>query len=246
MTNCSPVKMVGCLIINAIFTLFAYALVVNFAPTKLANLFLNPMGVVKGLQYEQEANAAKEAKKTTEGFKKTLETSKDRIFDKNAPFVGSPNAKVEIVVFADYKCGYCKQLGHFEASILSDPKYKDKVKFIQKGFPILSQASNYAAIAALQIFEKNPAEFAKLNEAFYEFKGNSKEELLIFIQKNISKKIAINFEDEKSIKQIAENLELGREIGIQGTPAIIIGDEMIGGLIPEADLRAKIDAQLAK
>ena len=65
MTNCSPVKMVGCLIMNAIFTLFAYALVVNFAPTKLANLFLNPMGVVKGLQYEQEANAAKEAKKTT-------------------------------------------------------------------------------------------------------------------------------------------------------------------------------------
>jgi protein-disulfide isomerase len=246
MTNCSPVKMAGCLIMNAIFTLFAYALVVNFAPTKIANLFLNPMGVVKGLQYEQEIAAVKEAKKTADGFKKMLETSKDRIFDKKAPFVGGQNAKVEIVVFADYKCGYCKQLSLFEANILADPKYKDKVKFIQKGFPILSQASHYAAIAAFQIFEKNPNEFAKLNEAFYDFKGNSKEELLTLIQKTLNKKMAINFEDENAIKHISENLALGRELGVQGTPAIIVGEEMISGLIPEEDLRRQIDVQLAK
>ena len=41
-------------------------------------------------------------------------------------------------------------------------------------------------------------------------------------------------------------MELGREVNVRGTPGIIIGDEFIGGLIPEDEMRRRIDAELAK
>ena len=144
------------IIFTSLFTLFLHALIVNFAPVSVTNIFLNPPAVVKGLNYEQDKMAQKEAAQSTETFKTVLAKNRERIFDKNAPFIGAKNAQVEIVVFADYKCGYCRALAGYEESILSDSKYKDKVKFIHKNYPILSPASGISAVVAIEVFAKNP------------------------------------------------------------------------------------------
>lgn len=239
-------KMWGWMALNTILTLAIFIIIVNFAPRGIANIFLNPLGVVQGLQYEQEMAAKKDAEKANKNFKSLLESNRERIFDKNAPFIGAKDAKVEIVIFADYKCVYCKHLADFENNIISDPKYKDKVKFIMIGYPILSQVSGFAAVAAIQAFKQDPENFAKIHKALYVFNGNSEAELQAYVKAQSKKNIKINFEDAASMKQISNNLALGRDLNIQGTPGIIIGDEYIGGLIPESDLRAKIDALLAK
>lgn len=41
------------------------------------------------------------------------------------------------------------------------------------------------------------------------------------------------------------NLILSQVLNIQGTPATIIGDQMVAGAIPEADLEALVKEQLA-
>ncbi len=50
--------------------------------------------------------------------------------------------------------------------------------------------------------------------------------------------------DEKSMETIRTNLQLARLVGVQGTPATIIGDELIPGAVPDT-LEAVVKEKLA-
>ena len=65
------------IIFTSLFTLFLHALIVNFAPVSVTNIFLNPPAVVKGLNYEQDKMAQKEAAQSTETFKTVLAKNRD-------------------------------------------------------------------------------------------------------------------------------------------------------------------------
>lgn len=243
MEKCSYSKKAICLIANTVFTLFIYALIVNFAPMKIANIFLNPMGVVRGVQYEQEKEYKKEEENFSKNFKKILQSNKSEIYNANSPYFGAKDGKVQIVIFSDYKCGYCKALSDYTMNIAKDPKYKDKVKFIIKDYPILGQLSGVLAALGVQGFEANPEKFLELHHEL--FNAKSPEEGLAMIEKITGKKI--NTKDTKNATDIIQkNLELGKTIGVRGTPGIIIGDEFISGLIPEDQLKAMIDQELKK
>ncbi|MBA1739147.1 scsC protein [Escherichia coli] len=49
--------------------------------------------------------------------------------------------------------------------------------------------------------------------------------------------------DEKSMETLSTNLQLARLVGVQGTPATIIGDEMIPGAV--STLEAVVKEKLA-
>lgn len=51
--------------------------------------------------------------------------------------------------------------------------------------------------------------------------------------------------DEKSMETIRTNLQLARLVGVQGTPATIIGDELIPGAVPWDTLEAVVKEKLA-
>jgi protein-disulfide isomerase len=52
--------------------------------------------------------------------------------------------------------------------------------------------------------------------------------------------------DEKTMDSLKMNLILSQVLNIQGTPATIIGDQMVAGAIPYDDLEGLVKAQLAK
>lgn len=51
--------------------------------------------------------------------------------------------------------------------------------------------------------------------------------------------------DEKSNETLSTNLQLARLVGVQGTPATIIGDEMIPGAVPWETLEEVVKEKLA-
>jgi protein-disulfide isomerase len=232
------------MLLNSALTLFFFVLIVQFAPVSISNLFLNPLAVVKGLQYEQEKEYKKEMESSQNAFKDTMAKKRDVIFSKSAPFFGSTDAKVEVVIFYDYKCGYCNALTDIFSNIMKEEKYSSNVKFIARDFPILSPVSSLLAIASLQAFEASPQKFFQVHEAL--FKVEATEEAIIKKIKEITGKTIKFSETSKQKSLIEENLKIGKDIGIRGTPAMIIGDEFIGGLISEQELRARLDAQISK
>ncbi|MCB1971437.1 MAG: DsbA family protein, partial [Geminicoccaceae bacterium] len=50
-----------------------------------------------------------------------------------------------------------------------------------------------------------------------------------------------DMESEDVAAQIASTLELGRSLGISGTPSFVLGDTIIPGAVPVANLAALVD-----
>ncbi|MBP8255545.1 MAG: DsbA family protein, partial [Citrobacter sp.] len=51
--------------------------------------------------------------------------------------------------------------------------------------------------------------------------------------------------DDKSMETLSTNLQLARLVGVRGTPATIIGDELIPGAVPWETLEAVVKEKLA-
>ncbi|MEZ5836857.1 MAG: DsbA family protein [Geminicoccaceae bacterium] len=51
-----------------------------------------------------------------------------------------------------------------------------------------------------------------------------------------------DMESEDVAAQIASTLELGRSLGISGNPSFVLGDTIIPGAVPVANLAALVDA----
>jgi len=160
----------------------------------------------------------------------------------SSPIIGNDKADVTIVTFYDYNCSYCKKADRNINEILAQDS---NVKEILRPFPILGEASAYAAKIALAVNALEPAKFKDVHEGLMRMSPISKEaveSLLTELSIDLDK---INTEIEKvEIKNaITKNFELARNLRIQGAPAFIINGKLMPGLLDVATLK-EIIAQI--
>ena len=144
--------------------------------------------------------------------------------------IGPDDAPVTMVEFFDYRCGYCKRSMEWTMSIPED--HDGKVRVVFKEFPILSPESEKAALAALAAGEQG--KYAEMHRELMELDnstGFTPDEIEAAAERagvDVAKMRA----DMKSVrlqKVIADNKTLARKLGIDGTPAFLVGDQMVPG-----------------
>lgn len=158
----------------------------------------------------------------------------------NSPFVGNPKGDVVVVEFFDYACGYCKRAHADVEKLLAADK---NVKFVFKEFPILGPGSEIASRAALAVHFLEPTKYAAIHKGLMEFQGQKTEEAVLEIAKKVGVDAAKVKEEMKSSRVSAalqSNQEIGRSIGISGTPAFVIGGQLIPGAIGVGEMQAAI------
>jgi len=161
--------------------------------------------------------------------------------DPLSPRMGAKEPKLTIVSFTDYNCPYCKQFDPMLEKIVHD---NPDVLLIVKLLPFKGQSSVNAAKAALSTWQQQPDKFWTLHQRLMAKKGYHDDvSIHAAQQKTATDGVKI---DEKTMESLKMNLILSQVLNIQGTPATIIGDEMVAGAIPEADLEALVKEQLAK
>ena len=175
-----------------------------------------------------------------------LKQNKDDLFkNERSPIIGKADGDVVIVEFFDYNCGYCKHaFTDLKALIDSDKN----VKVIFKDFPILGPTSETAAKWALAA-QKQDKYFA-YHQKLMEHQGAITDDLLKQIAKDVGLDVAKAEKDAGSdeIKaQIDKNRSLAGQLSLNGTPAFIIGDEVVPGAMNKEALAAKVaEARKAK
>ncbi len=148
--------------------------------------------------------------------------------------LGNPNGDVTLVEFIDYHCGYCKQLSaNVEALIAKDPQLRVLVKHL----PILGEESAQAAQLMLGV---SPG--AKAQQVHKALMGASK------LDSATLHAIETQFQLSRSPqavtnKGLAEVQVLADQLGIQGTPAIVLGEALFRGAPDLSSLEALIQAQ---
>ena len=164
--------------------------------------------------------------------------------DNNIPNFGDPNAKVIIIEFVDYNCGYCKKSLDAITRLLNS-ELSLKVSF--RDYPILSASSKFAAKAALAA--KKQGKYFELHSELLNVKGNLSEEKILEIAKNIDidvAKLKIDMEDPEIAVIIQNNENLAKKLNIRGTPTFIINGKLYAGALEFDKLRALIDKALSE
>jgi protein-disulfide isomerase len=185
---------------------------------------------MQALQVQEE----KEKQERAADSLKTLES--DIYSDPDSPVAGNPKGDVTIVVFFDYNCGYCRSTLPGLQTLLS----KDKsIKLVYKEFPILGPQSRVAAQAALAANRQGKY------DAFHHGLLESDQATDAAI-KNISNRLGLNYAtlqkdmaDPKLNEALDRNLRLASTLDIDGTPAFIVGQQVIPGAI-DMDYLAKV------
>jgi protein-disulfide isomerase len=158
--------------------------------------------------------------------------------DPSSPSIGNPDGDVVLVEFFDYRCGYCRASApHVQAAIKSDPN----LRVVMKEFPILSEESIVGARAALAAGMQGKYEefhFALMNNS-----GDLSDGHLRRLANQLgidADRMAEDMESDEVAEAIARNRALAQQLGINGTPAFIIGEELIPGAVELDVLLAKI------
>ena len=205
----------------------------------------NPETLVRSLQSLSKGDAqgkANEANPASSGSATVKEKHAELFQDANSPFVGKADSTAVVVEFFDYHCGYCKHMFPNIKKLLAD---NPNAKVIFKELPILSPDSRTAAQAALAVHKIDPTKYFAFHEALMQYS----DAFDIAALKKIASDNGIDpnaMEKEMAADWVATELThvstLAQSLGVQGTPALVIGQDMIPGAIDYDQLKLRVKA----
>jgi protein-disulfide isomerase len=167
-----------------------------------------------------------------------LAAVKDTLVDPADPVGGNPKGDVTIVEFFDTRCPYCRKLEPTMADLLS----RDHgVRLVYKDLPILGPASVLGSKALLAAQKQGGYE--KLRAAIMAAPPQTTEAIIQEAAQRLGldwKRLRHDMDDPAIQARIDTNLKLARSVGIEGTPALVIGGDLIPGAVDLADLRKAV------
>ena len=204
-------------------------------------LLQNPEILIEMSNILQERQEKAEAERTAH----VLSKSAKAIFeDPLAPIAGNPDGDVTVVEFFDYNCGYCKRTWPAIRSYLE----KDKnIKIVFKEFPILGESSKLAARVALAAHEQG--KYFEFHNAMMEQRSRVTEENVMKTAAKIGldvDRLQKDMKDPSIDEQLSRVSLIARSLDIRGTPAMIVGQEVIKGAVTLEELSDIIRNSRAK
>lgn len=155
-----------------------------------------------------------------------------------SPVSGNPEGDVTLVEFFDYQCGYCKRTLEPVMDLLeSDPG----LRVVWKEFPVLGQVSTFAALASMAA--QKQGKYLALHKALMGAPDRLSEESVMEIAGQVGldvERLQQDMADREIVAYLQETQRLARELGINGTPAFVIGNTLVPGAVDGARLRQLI------
>ena len=140
--------------------------------------------------------------------------------------LGNPTGARVLVEFTDYACTYCRRsLPDVQALIAADPQ----LKVVTRELPILGPGSIAAARVAL--LAARQGKYAAFHDAMFAM-GPPSEASIMAVARKVGIDTAPLARPDPAIEgELARNLDFARQLGINGTPAWIVGDQVLSGAI---------------
>ena len=174
-------------------------------------------------QQAEERKATEQREAIAENF--------DAIYTSEGDYsIGPADAPVTLVEFFDYRCAYCKR--SMEWTMALPETFDGKVRVVFKELPILTAESEKAALAALAAGEQD--KYAEMHRELMLLDNSSgfDPEDIDAAAERAGVDIAKMHADMQSVrlqKVVADNKSLARKLGVDGTPAFFVGEEMVPG-----------------
>lgn len=203
-------------------------------------LIQNPEIIQEALVELERRNTVAQA----EAQRSAVAAERARITDPaTSVIIGNPQGDVTIVEFMDYNCGFCKRAMEDMRALAKDDA---KLRIVLKDFPILGPDSVEASRVA--VAAKNQLQGAKYFEFHNKLMGtkgrvNGAKALEVAKEAGADLDRLRKEMDAPATKAaIEDTVALGDRLGLTGTPAFILGDEVVFGAVGAAVLKQKIES----
>jgi protein-disulfide isomerase len=151
---------------------------------------------------------------------------------------GAAKPEVTLVAFMDYACGYCRATVPTIARLL---KEDPGLRVVYRELPIISEASVPAARVSLYAAEAG--RFPAFHAAMYAEDGVDNDTIL-----DAAKKAGLDIEKAKAElgnaarnPNFAQNIKLAQNLEAEGTPLLVVGDQVFYGAVSYETLKGAID-----
>lgn len=172
------------------------------------------------------------------------------------PHLGSPDAKIKVIEFADFKCPACKNWTEkYLDTFVKDYVDTGKVELFFMNFAFLDRDSYLAASAGEAIYRQSNEKFWEYLHKLYANQGDeskiwaTQKFILNFVKDNIEGIDYAQFETDLKnhtyMFDVKEDFKIAGSYGVNGTPKFMVN----GVLLPDSSyegLTAAIEVQLAK
>lgn len=195
----------------------------------------------------RRARAVFEELKREAGFTLVLEAPEKprKLVDATGPSKGPAAAKVTIVEFADFECGFCARAHETVLAVLKH--YGDQVRLVFRHYPLSFHPKAPRAAEATACADEQ-GKFWALHDALFDSQELDEEALKAQAQRvGVDvKRFDECLDSGRMAAVVKRDLAAGAKVGVTGTPAFFINGVMLSGAQPEEAFRKLIDAELAR
>jgi protein-disulfide isomerase len=179
----------------------------------------------------------------SERQKEAIAQAQDELLhDPASPVAGNPAGNVTLVEFFDYRCTYCRRVVPALQALLDDDS---ELRVVFKELPVLGEDSVRAARAALA--SRHQDAYLEFHFALMDASDLSQDGILA-IARDVGldpERLAQDMEAPEVQAAIEANYALASRLGIEGTPAFVIGENLIPGAVGKARLVELIEGERA-
>jgi len=208
-----------------------------------AYLLKNPEIIVEAINELQRRDTAAAAESQRAAMKSM---SAELTADPNDPVMGNPDGDVTMVEFFDYRCGFCKRVFDDVQTLI---KQDGNIRYVLKEFPILGDDSVYASRAAMAVWLHQRDKYPAIHSALMSSKGGLSNDKVMDLAKQAgvdTKALGEQMNDPKISQTFASTRAQAEALGITGTPAFIIGQNLAPGAISLSAMKQLVDAARGK
>jgi len=158
--------------------------------------------------------------------------------DPALPYRGAARPTAIVTEFFDYRCPHCRRM----SPVVTDLVRADRgLRVVLIDLPILGPASVTAARAALAA--QRQGRYLEMHDALMRLRGEPTEAEILRLAAELrldADRLRRDMADPAIAQRLDANLRLAQALGVQGTPAYVIGTEMLPGAVSAEQLREAI------
>ena len=179
-----------------------------------------------------------EGERGQQASRAAIAQSQNQLMTPSDPVAGDPHGDVTIVEFFDTRCPYCRKLEPVMAKLLAADH---RIRLVYKDLPILGPASVLGTKALLAAQQQGA--YDKMREAVMQLPPDTTIGQIESAARGLGLdwlRMAHDMDAPSVQARIDANLALAHRLGIEGTPALVIGDNLVPGAVDLAELQKAV------
>ncbi|MEM7065892.1 MAG: DsbA family protein [Cyanobacteria bacterium P01_B01_bin.77] len=192
--------------------------------------------------YQQQQYEAQQEEQRA--YLKAVQSNPEQLIGQS-PVTSDVKGKVLMVEFADFQCPYCA-VAHTDLKAFVDD-HADEVALVYKHFPLVSIHSEAMPAAQAAWAAGQQGKFWEYHDLLFKQQENLDNTIVVALAESLNLEMEQFNRDRTSnaaTEAINQDMQLAQKLGIDGTPFLVMGNQVMSGAVERKVLEETLASQM--